>query len=135
MSASVDNITLTITDEIDNIGISYFDLVDNINIEYLSEVDNVKLSIGEVLIAGVSTVNGSSGDIVLTASAQLSLTTTSAGYYDHTFVHNLNDENVMVSIFSPTNSLVFSDVINEGSNYVNIRSAIDLTGYKAVAQR
>lgn len=136
MSASVDNITINFSDDIDNISISYLDSVENISLDYLTDIDNISLSLGDSFaMAGVSTVNGESGDVVLSASAELVLTTTSAGYYDHFFVHNLGNENVIVSVFDPQKRLVFSEIINEGADYVNIRASINLTGYKAVAQK
>jgi hypothetical protein len=134
---SIDNISVEVIDEIDNISISVLDPIDNINIDYSSQIESIELNIGSGFATGsqVSSVNTLIDDVVLTASAELSLTTASNGYYNHIFVHNLNYQNVIVNVFTPTNELVFADILNEDSNYVNIRAAIDLTGYKAVAQR
>lgn len=123
--------------DIDNIVITYSDSVDNVDINYLSTVDNITLGLGSAIAVGsdVSSVNGLTGEINLTASAELTLTSSSAGYYNHTFTHNLSYQNVIVSVFNTDNQLVIADIFNEDPDYVNIRAAIDLTGYKAVAQR
>lgn len=124
--------------EIDNISITYSDTVDNVDINYISSVDNITLTLGTAFSTGggdVSSVNGLIGAITLTASAELTLTTASLGFYNHIFNHNLNYQNVLVSVFDQNNGLVITDIFNEDPNYVNIRAAIDLTGYKAVAQR
>ena len=123
--------------EIDNISITYSDTIDNVEINYLSTVDNITLSIGNAVISGggVTAVNSLTGDVVLTASTDLVLTTASNGYYNHIFAHNLNYQYVDVTVYDTNNFQVISDIIYEDLNYVNIRAAIDLTGYKAVAQR
>ena len=123
--------------EIDNITIDFSDTVENINIDYASEVDTITLNLSSAIVTGaaVLSVNRLTDDVVLTASAELTLTTASNNYYNHFFEHNLNYQYVSVSVFGPDNALVFADILNEDPNYVNIRAAIDLTGYKAVAQR
>jgi hypothetical protein len=124
--------------EIDNISITYSDTVDNIDINYLSTVDNITLSLGSAVASSggaVDSVNSLTGEVVLTASATLSLTTSSSGYYEHTFTHNLNYQYVDVSLYDAGDRQVIADIFYLDPNYVNIRAAIDLTGYKAVAQR
>lgn len=124
--------------EIDNISITYSDTIDNIDINYLSTVDNITLSLGSAISTGggdVSSVNGLIGAVTLTASAQLSVTSSSVGFYNHIFNHNLDYKNVVVSVFDPDGRLVIADIFNQDPNYVNIRASINLTGYKAVAQR
>lgn len=120
--------------DFDRITLEYINSVDSINVDYSQPITNIEISIGQN-VQTVYSVNGLYGDINLTASAVLTLTSFSSGYYNHTFNHNLNNQNVIVSVFNTNNQLVFADVFNEHPNYVNIRSAIDLTGYKAVAQR
>jgi len=120
--------------DFDRITLEYINSVDSINVDYSNAITNIEISIGQN-VQTVYSVNGLYGDVNLTASAQLTLTSSSVGYYNHTFTHNLNTQNVMVSVFNPSNQLVFADIFNNHANYVNIRSAIDLTGYKAVAQR
>lgn len=120
--------------DFDRITLEYINSVDSINVDYSNAITNIEISIGQN-VQTVYSVNGLYGDINLTASSVLTLTSTSAGYYNHTFTHNLNNQNVIVSLFDTNNQLVFADVFNNHANYVNIRSAIDLTGYKAVAQR
>jgi hypothetical protein len=123
--------------DIDNISITYSDTIDNVEINYLSTVDNITLNIGDGIVSstGVTAVNSLTGDVVLTASAELTLTTASNGYYNHIFTHNLNYQYVDITLYDTNNFQVISDVIYEDPDYVNIRAAIDLTGYKAVAQR
>ena len=123
--------------EIDNITIDFSNSVENIQVDYLSTVDNITLNLSSAIVTGaaVTSVNSLTDSVILTASTILSLTTSSAGYFDHIFNHNLNYQNVIVSVFNPNNKIVFTDILNEDPNYVNIRAAIDLTGYKAVAQR
>ena len=120
--------------EFDRIALEYINSVDSIDIDYSEPITNIVITIGQN-VQTVYSVNGLYGDINLTASATLTLTSSSAGYYNHRFTHNLNYQNVIVSIFNPSNQLVIADIFNEDPNYVNIRAAIDLTGYKAVAQR
>ncbi len=122
--------------DIENITINYIDSADNIDISYSSLVDTVTLNLSSAIVTGaaVTSVNSLTDSVILTSSAQLSLTSSSAGIYNHIFNHNLNYQYVSINVFN-NNYLVFADVINESPNYVNIRAAIDLTGYKAVAQR
>jgi hypothetical protein len=123
--------------EIDNISITYSDAVENISIDYQSIVDTIQLNLSSAIVTGaaVTSVNALTDSVILTASGQLTLTTSSNNYYNHFFYHNLNYQNVAVNIFTPDNKLVFADIISEDQNYVNIRAEIDLTGYKVVAQR
>ena len=123
--------------DIDNISITYSDAVDNIDIDYQSIVDTIQLNLSSAIVTGaaVTSVNSLTDSVILTASGQLTLTSASLGYYNHFFYHNLNYQNVIVNVFNPSNQLVFADIINASANYVNIRAAIDLTGYKVVAQR
>jgi len=125
------------SNEIDNITINYTGDVDNIDIDYSSTIDTITLNLSSAIVTGaaVTSVNGLRDSVILTASAGLSLTSSSGSFYNHIFNHNLGYQYVSVSVFDPTDSLVFADVITEDPNYVNIRAAIDLTGYKAVAQR
>ena len=119
--------------DIDNITINYADSADNININYSSLVDTITLNLSSAIVTGaaVTSVNNLRDAVLLTASTQLTLTSSSSGYYNHRFTHNLNYQNVIVSVFNPSNQLIF----NEDPNYVNIRAVVNLTGYKAVAQR
>jgi hypothetical protein len=123
--------------DIDNISITYSDAVDNINIDYQSTVDTIQLNMSSAIVTGaaVTSVNSLTDSVILTASGTLTLTTSSNNYYNHFFYHNLNYQNVIVNVFNQQNNLVIADVVNESSNYVNIKSLIDLTGYKVVAQR
>lgn len=123
--------------DIDNITINYADTTDNIDINYSSLVDTITLNLSSAIVTGaaVTSVNNLRDAVVLTASTQLTVTSSSSGYYNHRFTHNLNYQNVIVSVINTDDVVVFADVINEDPNYVNIRSLIDLTGYKAVAQR
>lgn len=120
--------------EFDRIALEYINSVDSIDVDYSQPITNIEITIGQN-VQTVYSVNGLYGDVNLTASAELQLTSSSVGYYNHTFTHNLNYQNVIVSVFSPSNQLVMVDIFNEDPDYVNIRAAIDLTGYKAVAQR
>jgi hypothetical protein len=123
--------------DIDNISITYSDAVDNINIDYQSTVDTIQLNMSSAIVTGaaVTSVNSLTDAVILTASGTLTLTTSSNNYYNHFFYHNLNYQNVIVNVFNPQDNLVIADVVNESPNYVNIKSLIDLTGYKVVAQR
>ena len=123
--------------DIDNITINYADAADNININYSSLVDTITLNLSSAIVTGaaVTSVNNLRDAVLLTASTQLTLTSSSSGYYNHRFTHNLNYQNVIVSVFNPSNQLVMADIVNENPNYVNIRAVVNLTGYKAVAQR
>lgn len=123
--------------EIDNISITYSDTIDNIDINNVIDVDNITLNLSSAIVTGaaVTSVNSLTDSVILTASAVLSLTSSSAGYYNHTFSHNLSYQNVIVSVFDPSGRLVIADIFNQDPNYVNIRASINLTGYKAVAQR
>lgn len=133
----IDNITINYSDVIDNVEINYINSIEDIDINYQSSVDNITLNLSSAIVTGaaVTSVNTLRDAVVLTASTQLSLTSSSVGIYNHIFNHNLNYRYVSVNVFDTNNYLVFADIINEDPNYVNIRAAIDLTGYKAVAQR
>ena len=120
--------------EFDRVILEYINSVDSINVDYSQPITNIEITVGQN-VQTVYSVNNLYGDINLTASAELTLTSSSVGYYNHIFTHNLNYQNVIVSIFNTNNQLVMADIFNESPNYVNIRAAIDLTGYKAVAQR
>lgn len=137
MSNEIDNITINYSDVIDNVEINYINTIEDIDINYQSSVDNITLNLSSAIVTGaaVTSVNGLRDAVILTASAELSLTSSSGSFYNHIFAHNLDYQHVIVSVFDPQNHLVFTDVITEDPNYVNIRAAIDLTGYKAVAQR
>jgi hypothetical protein len=120
--------------EFDRIALEYINSVDSIDIDYSEPITNIVITIGQN-VQTVYSVNSLYGDINLTASAALTLTSSSAGYYNHRFTHNLNYQNVIVSVFNPSNQVVMADILNEDPNYVNIRAVVNLTGYKAVAQR
>lgn len=120
--------------DFDRVALEYINSVDSINVDYSDPITNIEITIGQN-VQTVFSVNGLYGEINLTASTQLTLTSSSSGYYNHRFTHNLNNQNVIVSVFNPSNQVVVSDIFNENPNYVNIRAVIDLTGYKAVAQR
>ena len=122
MSNEIDNITVTVSSDIDNI-----------NITYSTDIDNIELNYGTG--GFVDSVNGLIGHVNLTASAVLSVTSTSAGYYYHQFNHNLNYQFPIVNILDTNNQLVMSDLLFNSSTYVTIKSLVNLTGYKAVAQR
>lgn len=122
MSNEIDNITVTVSSDIDNI-----------NINYSTDIDNIELNYGTG--GFVDSVNGLIGHVNLTASAVLSVTSTSAGYYYHQFNHNLNYQFPIVNILDTNNQLVMSDLLFNSSTYVTIKSLVNLTGYKAVAQR
>ena len=122
MSNEIDNITVTVSSDIDNI-----------NINYSTDIDNIELNYGTG--GFVDSVNGLIGHVNLTASAVLSVTSTSAGYYYHQFNHNLNYQFPIVNILDANNQLVMSDLLFNSSTYVTIKSLVNLTGYKAVAQR
>jgi hypothetical protein len=133
----IDNITINYSDTIDDVGINYINTIEDIDINYQSSIDNITLNLSSAIVTGaaVTSVNELRDAVVLTASAQLSLTSSSAGIYNHIFNHNLNYLYVSVNIFDTNNYLVLADVLNEDPNYVNIRAAVDLSGYKVVAQR
>lgn len=120
--------------EFDRVVLEYINSIDLIEVDYSTPITNIEITIGQN-VQTVYSVNGLYGDIALSASAELSLTTTSAGYYDHIFNHSLNYKNVQISVFDTSDLLVFADVITESPTYAIIRSPMDLTGYKAVAQR
>jgi hypothetical protein len=122
---------------IDNITINFDDAINNIEIDYLSTINNIQLTVGESIYSGapnVTTVNGMTGDIRLTASTTLTDPLIDEGVYVHNFEHNLNSESLIISVYDITSSQVIPDVVLVDSNNVTINAAIDLTGYKAVAQ-
>jgi hypothetical protein len=123
--------------EVDNISITYSDNIDNVEINYLSTVDNITLNIGDGLVSsgGVTAVNSLTGDVVLTASATLSTLFDFGGVYFYTFQHNLNFKYPIISIYDLNDNYVISDYFFIDENYASITSSIDITGYKAVAQR
>lgn len=136
MVPEIDNITIDYTDTISNISLDILRPIDNISIDKESSVDNITLNLSSAIVTGaaVTSVNSLRDAVVLTASTILSLTA-SPGYFSHIFNHNLNYQNVIVSVIDNSNRVVFADIVNEDPNYVNIKAAVDLTGYKAVAQR
>lgn len=124
--------------EIDNISITYSDTVDNVDINYISSVDNITLTLGTAFSTGggdVSSVNGLIGEVNLTASVSLETLFSFGGLYIYTFNHNLNYLHPIINVFDNTNSLVYADIFSIDENYASITSNIDITGYKAVAQR
>jgi hypothetical protein len=114
--------------------LEYINSIESIEVDYADQITNIELTIGQN-VQTVYSVNNLYGDVVLTASTTLSLWTSSSGYYDHLFNHNLNYQYVNVSLYDEENREVYADISYESASHVNIRAAIDLTGYKAVAQR
>lgn len=112
--------------------------IDNISITYLNDINNIILDIGSNFSTGggnVSSVNGLIGEVNLTASVSLETLFSFGGLYIYTFNHNLNYLHPIVNVFNTNNSLVYADIFSIDENYVSITSNIDITGYKAVAQR
>jgi hypothetical protein len=120
--------------EFDRITLEYINSIESIEVDYADQITNIELTIGQN-VQTVYSVNNLYGDVVLTASTTLSLWTSSSGYYDHLFNHNLNYQYVNVSLYDEESREVYADIFYESASHVNIRAAIDLTGYKAVAQR
>lgn len=135
--SEVTNITIDFSDYIDNVSLDVLHPVDNISIDKQTVIDSIKLNLSSAIVTGaaVTSVNSLTDSVILTASTTLSLTTASLGYFNHIFNHNLNYQNVIISVIDQNNQIIFTDIFNEDANYVNIRAAIDLTGYRAVAQR
>lgn len=135
--SEITNITIDFSDYIENVSLNVLQPVDNISIDKQTGVDNITLNLSSAIVTGaaVTSVNSLRDSVILTASTTLSLTSSSSGYFDHIFTHNLDYQNVFISVIDQNNRVVYADIFNEDPNYVNIRAAIDLTGYKAVAQR
>jgi hypothetical protein len=120
--------------EFDRITLEYINSIDSIEVDYSDTITNIELTVGQN-VQTVYSVNNLYGDVVLSASAILSNNTMDNGYYIHVFEHNLNTESVLISTYDPFSNQVIADVVIIDSNNVRINALIDLTGYKAVAQR
>lgn len=122
--------------EIDNISINYINTVDNIEFTYVTPLDNIVINMETDLFKPiVSFINELTGEVTLTASAILSLTSSGSGYYNYTFEHNLGYDNLSISIFDINQNLIFADINAENSEYAIIKSIQDITGYKVVGQK
>ena len=120
--------------DIDNITINYSNSIDAIDIEYTNEIDTIVLSLGADA-QSVFSVNGLTGNVVLTASATLPSVSASLGIYSYTINHNLQHSTPIISLYNLNNNLVISDLELLNANSVKIKSVIDLNGYKVVVQR
>jgi len=120
--------------DIDNITINYSNSIDAIDIEYTNEIDTIVLSLGADA-QSVFSVNGLTGNVVLTASATLPSVSASLGIYSYTINHNLQQSTPIISLYNLNNNLVISDLEVLNANSVKIKSVIDLNGYKVVVQK
>lgn len=120
--------------EVDNILIEYENQITDIDIEYINDVTDIVITLGAD-IQSVFSVNSLTGHVVLTAEGSLTSVSASAGIYSYTFTHGLNYSYPIVTIYNTSNQTVIADVEITDSNSVTIKSVVDLSGYRVVAQR
>jgi hypothetical protein len=120
--------------EIDNIVIEYDNEITNIDIEYITDITDIVLSVGAD-VQSVFSINGLTGNVILTYSETLGSGTVSQGVYSYNVSHSLNASDVIVSLYNTSNRLVFSEIEIVDNNNVTIKSLIDLSGYKVVVQK
>lgn len=120
--------------EIDNITVDFTNSIDNITVDYTNTISTIELVVGQY-VQNITSVNGLVGVVTLTASTTLSSPTSSGGFYSFNFNHDLQYAHPAVVIYDNNNELVFADVFSVDSNNVTINAMIDISGYKAVAQR
>lgn len=120
--------------DIENIIIEYANSIDNISIDYTNTISTIELTLGQY-VQNVTSVNGLLGVVNLTASTTLSSPTSSGGFYSFNFNHGLSYQHPIVFVYDLNDSMVFADVIAADDNNVTINAMIDISGYKAVAQR
>jgi hypothetical protein len=120
--------------EFDRITLEYINSIESIEVDYSGQITNIELSIGQN-VQTVYSVNNLYGDVNLSASIVLSDYIIDNGYNVYPFEHNLGSEYPIVVVYDPYGNQVMAETVSIDSNSVRINSLIDLTGYKAVAQR
>jgi len=124
--------------EVDNITINFDDAVNNIEIDYLSTINNISLTVGESIYSGapnVISVDGMTGNILLTFRQELSDPDIINGEYTYNLEHNFNTTTPTVSVYDLFGREVFAGIRVIDENNVRIIGSIDLTGYEAVLRR
>lgn len=130
--------------DIIDIEIEYVDPITNISIDEInSQVDHIIIEEVSSPITNIDvyedvslifSVNGYTGNVILTYSQVLSSVSASSGVYNYPVSHDLNSLNAMVSIYDTENKQVYANVDIISSNLINVDSLIDLSGYKVVVQ-
>lgn len=119
------------------------DTIDSIAIEYINSVDTIVVSAPELPFSAIDiqrcfapllSVNGYTGDPYFTASTTLGVVSPVSGVYSYNFTHGLHYANPVVMLYNSNNETVSGMVTASGSETVNIKSLIDLNGYKVVVQ-
>lgn len=120
--------------DFDRVALEYINSVDSINVDYSDPITNIEITIGQN-VQTVFSVNGLYGEINLTASTVLTTSSNASGVFFYNFEHNLAYLYPIINIYDNENSLVYSNIFVVDENHATITSNIDITGYKAVAQR
>jgi|LakMenEpi03Aug12_release.lakeMendotaPanAssembly.Ray.scaffolds.fasta_scaffold624650_2 hypothetical protein len=119
---SVDQIYVTLNDEVSQIEVE--DSSSNIQV----------IEIGTVFSA-VGSVNGLSGDVVLTYVQSLTYVSPVGGVYTYTINHNLGYESPIIMVYNTDNESVMVDQDIIDNNTVEIRSLSNMNNFKVVVQR
>lgn len=124
--------------DIDNITINFDDSIDNIEIDYLSTINNIQLTLGEAISSGaanVTSVDGMTGNIILSLQEILGEPDIINGQYVHNVEHNFSTMAPTVTLYDPFDREVFASTQAVDNNNVRIIGAINLIGYRAVVRR
>lgn len=129
----VNQITLDVQSDIDSINVNVSSDVDQITIENVDEaVQVIEVS---TIFSAVSSVNGLSGDVVLTYEETLSYVSPVSGIYSYTITHNLGYENVIPIVYNIDNETVIVEHDAIDLNTIIIKSMSNMNNFKVVVQR
>ena len=130
--------------DIVDIEIEYIDPVTNISIDEINaDIDHILI---EEVTPGITnidvfkdvslifSVNGYTGNVILTYSEVLSSIVSSSGVYNYSITHNLNSLTPIIAVYDTSSKQVYANIDIINSNLINVDSLLDLTGYKVVVQ-
>lgn len=130
--------------DIVDIEIEYIDPVTNISIDEINaDIDHILI---EEVTPGITnidvfkdvslifSVNGYTGNVILSYSEVLSSIASSSGVYSYSISHDLNSLNPIVSLYDTSSQQVYANIGIINSNLINVDSLLNLNGYKVVVQ-
>jgi len=129
----VNQIALDVQSDIDSIDVNVDLGVDQITVENVdAPVQVIEVS---TIFSAVSSVNGLTGDVVMTYIETLSYTSPVNGIYSYTITHNLGYENVIPVVYNIDNETVIVEHDAIDSNTIVIKSMSNMNNFKVVVQR
>ena len=130
---TVGQITLDVQSDVDSINVNVDSGVDQITVENVDDpVQVIEIS---TIFSAVSSVNGLSGDVVLSYEETLTYVSPASGIYSYTVTHNLGYENVIPMVYNIDNETVVVEHDAIDSNTIVIKSMSNMNNFKVVVQR